>query len=85
MLAAYEMSSVLKPLSYGCRGSRPCHNGGKADVLCEVTGKSSTGSTGVRSQASTEGSAEITSGRANFQQGLAATCKDLMHKGKTEV
>jgi len=39
----------------------------------------------VGSQASTEGSAEIASGRANSQQGLAATCKDLMYKGKTEA
>jgi len=43
------------------------------------------GSTGVGSQASTEGSTEITSGRANFQQGLVATCKDLMYKGETEA
>jgi hypothetical protein len=47
--------------------------------------KAPRGNTVVRSQASTEGSAEIASGRANFQQGLAATCKDLMYKGKTEA
>ena len=41
--------------------------------------------TGVRSQASTEGSTEITSGRANSQQGLVATCKDLVYKGNTEA
>ena len=42
-------------------------------------------STGVGSQASTEGSAEITSGKANSQQGLVATCKDLMFKVKPEA
>jgi hypothetical protein len=29
--------------------------------------------------------AEIMLGRAYFQQGRAATCKDLRHKGKTEA
>ncbi len=29
--------------------------------------------------------AETTSGRANFQQGFAVTCKDFWYKGKTEA
>jgi hypothetical protein len=64
---------------------RPCHNGGKADASWEETGKSTMGTAGVRNQASIERSAEITPGRANFQQGLAITCKDQLYKGKTEA
>ena len=39
----------------------------------------------VGSQASTEGSAEIASGRANSQQRLAAICEDLVYKGNSEA
>jgi len=59
--------------------------GGRPKFCVKQRAKAAQGPTGVRSQASTERSAEIASGRANFQQGLAATCKDLMHKGKTEA
>jgi hypothetical protein len=38
------------------------------------------GTVGVEDQASEERIAEITSGRTGFQQGLAATCKDLRNK-----
>lgn len=48
----------------------------KADVPWEVTGVSTRGSTGVGDQASGERFAEITPGRAIFQQGLTTTCKD---------
>jgi len=37
-------------------------------------------STGVRVQAPRERLAEITLGRANSQQGLATTCKDLLYR-----
>ncbi len=57
-------------------GSRPGCNVGKAVVLWEETGKCTTGTAGVRAQAPGEGFAEITSGRAISQQGLAATCED---------
>ncbi|MEK7378882.1 MAG: hypothetical protein AABZ71_08250 [Candidatus Binatota bacterium] len=43
---------------------RPVPNVGKAEVLWEETGKSTTGAAGVGVQASREGFAEITSGRS---------------------
>jgi len=44
--------------------------------------KSSIAATGVGDQASNEGLTEITSGKADFQQGLVTTCKDLPTKGR---
>jgi hypothetical protein len=41
-------------------------------------GKCTIGATGVRVQAPRGGSAEITLGKAIFQQGLTTTCKDLL-------
>ena len=62
---------------------RPSQYVEKVDVLCEETGKkSSMAATGVGDQASNEGLTEITSGKADFQQGLATTCKDLPTKGR---
>jgi hypothetical protein len=43
------------------------------------------GATGVRVQAPGERLAEITPGRASFQQGRAATCKDAGYKGRPET
>jgi hypothetical protein len=43
----------------------------------EVTGKSTMGSTAEQGHSSSEGYTEITSGKAIYQQGLTATCKDL--------
>ena len=58
---------------------------GKAVVLWEETGKRTTGAAGVGVQTRGERYAEITSGRANFQQGFATTCEDSWYKGKTEA
>ena len=58
--------------------SRPAALTGKADVLWEEMGMCTIGATGVRVQAPRGGSVEITLGKAIFQQGLTATCKDLM-------
>jgi len=55
---------------------RPCPNEGKADAPREETSTGTSGTTGVGVQASDERSAEITSGRSHFQQGLTATCED---------
>ena len=55
---------------------RPGSNAGKAKVLGEATGACTLGAAGVGVQTRGEGLAEITSGRACAQQGLAATCKD---------
>ena len=60
--------------------SRPCRYWGKADVLWEETGKSTIETAGVGDQASSERHAEITPGRAITQQGLVATCKDLLYR-----
>jgi len=64
---------------------RPGHFSGKAVVLWEVTGKCTTGAAGVWVQAHRERIAEITPGRSFTQQGLTATCEDLMHKGNPEA
>ncbi len=63
---------------------RPSHNVGKADVLCEETEKkSSIAATGVGDQASNEGLTEITSGKADFQQGTRNNLQRLTYRGKT--
>jgi hypothetical protein len=64
---------------------RPGPNEGKADVLGEETGTRTSRAAGVGVQARREGCAERTSGRSSSQQGLTATCKDLVSKGTTEV
>ena len=64
-VAVWEMASC-----------RPSCIMGKAVVPWEETGKSTTGSAGVRAQAPGERCVEITSGRTLSQQGLAATCQD---------
>jgi len=61
---------------------RPGPNVGKADVPWEETSTCTMGAAGVGVQASGERSAEITSGRATTQQGLAATCKDPPTEGE---
>jgi hypothetical protein len=86
-LTARGVSSLLeqpRKLSYtevasvDIVGSRPAAVTGKADVLWEEMGICTIGATGVRVQAPRGGSAEITPGKAIFQQGLTATCKDLL-------
>ena len=57
---------------------RPGPNEGKADVLREETGKSTSRATGVGVQARRDRCAERTSGRSFSQQGLTATCIDLV-------
>jgi hypothetical protein len=60
---------------------RPGPNAGKAEVLWEETGECTTRAAGVGIQARGERTAELTSGRANVQQGLATTCKDPQAEG----
>ena len=64
---------------------RPGPNEGKADVLREETGKSTSRATGVGVQARRDRCAEITSGRSFSQQGLTATCIDPLSEGTTEA
>ena len=58
---------------------------GKADALWEETSRCTMGTAGVRVQATEERFAEITPGRADVQQGCAATCEDSRHKGEPEA
>jgi len=66
-------------------GRRPGPNVGKADASWEETSECTMRAAGVGAQASRERTAEITSGRAVSQQGLAATCKDPPTKGQPEA
>ena len=67
------------------RPRRPDHDTGKAVVLWEETGMCTTGAAGVGVQAREERFAEITSGRCYSQQGLTATCKDLVYEIEFEA
>ena len=58
---------------------------GKANVAGEETGKCNLQTVVVRAQASSEGLAEISSGRSRWQQGLVATCEDSTNEAKAEV
>ena len=64
---------------------RPVCLSGKAVVLWEVTGVSTTGTAGVWVQTRGERFVEITSGRTNFQQGFAITCEDSWYKGRPRL
>ena len=66
----------------GVAKRQPGHNVGKAVVLWEETGRSTTGAAGVGVQARRERFAELTPGRSYSQQGLTATCKDSPTKAK---
>ena len=57
---------------------RPGPNAGKADVLGEETGMCTSRAAGVGVQARRDRCAERTSGRSSSQQGLPATCTDLV-------
>ena len=56
---------------------------GEAEALREETGKSNEGALRGMGPGTYTRIAEITSGRANSQQGLMTTCKDPVYKGKT--
>ena len=63
---------------------RPIPLLGKADVAGEVTGTCNLQTVVAGAQASQEGLAEITSGRARWQQGLVATCQDSSNEAIAE-
>ena len=54
---------------------------GEANAPREETSESTLEAAGVWVQARKERMAELTSGKAIVQQGLAATCKDRAHEG----
>ena len=85
MAAAPRRPPGRKWLSRTFVERRPAARSGKADALREETSASTLGAAGVWVQARWERFAEITPGRAYFQQGCAATCKDSRHKGETEA
>ena len=64
---------------------RPGPHEGKAEVVREATGTSTSRATGGGVQARRARGAESTSGRACSQQGLTATCTDLASEGTTEA
>jgi len=77
MTAAAKAPSRSEVVERSVVGSRPDGTLGKADVSREETGMCTLATTVVGVQASEERFAEITPGRAWFQQGLTATCKDF--------
>jgi hypothetical protein len=79
MTAASKSPPMLKLLKHGyLRVRRPDDVSGKAEVLWEVTGMCTTRAAGVGVLARRERFAEITSGKAEGQQGVTTTCKDLL-------
>jgi hypothetical protein len=82
MTAASKTVAIIEvAMMMGVLARRTSVDLGEADVFREETskrtGKARRG-TGPSTYIKIE---EITSGRANSQQGYAATCKDLQHKG----
>jgi hypothetical protein len=78
-----EMTAASQRAPYcnrctGCAERRPGPNEGKADVVEEETGRCTPRAAGVGVQARRDRYAEITSGRSVSQQGLTATCIDLV-------
>jgi hypothetical protein len=64
---------------------RPRFPWGKTGVLGEATDVRSQGARRGMGPSAYARVVEITSGRAISQQGLTATCKDLVHKGQPEA
>ncbi len=79
-MTAASKTTPHRSCSVGFAKRRPAHSTGKAVVLWEETGKCTIRAAGVGVLARRERFVEITSGRSYFQQGLTATCKDLMFK-----
>jgi len=84
MAATSKRSSAGKSLERVFTVRRPMSLLGKADVAGEVTGARNLPTVVVGAQASQERLAEITSGRARWQQGLVATCKDSRNEAVAE-
>src|SRR5437870_13780793 len=59
---------------------RTCFDGGEVDVVREETSKSTGEARRGKGPSTHRKIEEITSGKANSQQGDAATCKDSWHK-----
>ena len=83
MAAVAKFPSTVKLLEWVFAGEPTCDRTGKADDAGEETGKCTPHTAATGARASKERLAEITSGRAVPQQGLAATCKDPPTKATT--
>ena len=83
MTAAPKSSPLLKSHCRGCVTSRTPLPLREADVFWEETGKCTGRSWRGRGPSTHARIVETTSGTTNFQQGLAATCKDLLYRGRT--
>jgi hypothetical protein len=83
MAAVAKFPSALKSLGWVIAGELTCDRTGKADDAGEETGKCTLHTAATGARASKERLAEITSGKAVSQQGLAATCKDPPTKAAT--
>ena len=64
---------------------RTCHLEGEAVALWEEASKSTAGVSRGMGPSTYTRIAEIMLGKASFQQGRAATCKDSWYKGETEA
>ncbi len=82
MAAVAKVPSTQKSFGWVDAEEPTCDSAGKADVVGEVTGMSTSQTAVIGARASKERHAEITSGRAISQQGLVATCKDPLTKAK---
>ena len=85
MTAASTYGSPQKLLRGGKSARRTRFPWGETGVLGEGTDERSRGARRGMGPSTYARVAEITSGRAISQQGLAATCKDPVHKGEPEA
>ncbi len=83
MAAVAKFPSTVKLLEWEFAGEPTCDRTGKADDAGEETGMCTPHTAATGARASKERLAEITSGRAVSQQGLAATCEDPPTKATT--
>ena len=81
MAAVAKVPSTQKSFGWIVAEEPTCDSPGKADVVGEETGMSTSQTAVIGARASKERHAEITSGRTISQQGLATTCKDPPTKG----
>ena len=83
MTAAPKYPPLLKLRGREYFTSRTTIPYGEAGAFWEETGKSTRRSWRGKGPSTYARIMEITSGTTNFQQGLAATCKDRLYKGST--
>jgi len=80
MAAVSKTRPAVKSLKRNVTVCRPTFSVGKAAVAGEETGMCALQTVVIGAQASQERFSELTSGRARWQQGLVATCKDFSNE-----